>query len=125
MSASRSRRSASVPGTVGAPVGNAGAGAAEGSSSSTTTDGNNGQDLRTLGDVMRAPSSTLPDVIVLNSLPDETDRKEVLDPKEDLWLTTADGYVAYRPALLPRTCDAWRRSSRARSCREFALRLRI
>jgi hypothetical protein len=48
---------------------------------------------------MRAPSSTLPDVIVLESLPEGLDRKEVLDPKEDLWLTSADGYVVILPSL--------------------------
>jgi hypothetical protein len=92
MSDSGTRRSASVPGPGVAPVSNASAGAAEGSSSSATDD--NGQSMRTLSDVMRAPSSTLPDVVVLQSVPDSTGRKEVLDPKEDLWLTTADGYVA-------------------------------
>ncbi|KAK0656734.1 hypothetical protein B0T16DRAFT_452269 [Cercophora newfieldiana] len=46
---------------------------------------------RTLDDVMRAPSSTLPDVVVLESMPEGLNRKELLDPKEDLWLSTADG----------------------------------
>lgn len=46
----------------------------------------------TLGGVMRGPS-TLPDVVVLDSLPDGLERKETLDPKEDLWLSTSDGYV--------------------------------
>jgi len=40
---------------------------------------------------MRAPSSLLPEVVVLDSMPEGLDRKEVLDPKEDLWLSTADG----------------------------------
>lgn len=44
----------------------------------------------TLGDAMRAPSKT-PDVVVLDRIPDGLDTTEVLDPKEDLWLTTADG----------------------------------
>lgn len=44
----------------------------------------------TLDDVMRAPSKT-PDVVVLDRIPEGLDTTEVLDPKEDLWLTTADG----------------------------------
>ncbi len=45
----------------------------------------------TLGDVMRGPSVTAPDVVVLDSLPEAPVRKDVLDPNEDLWLSTADG----------------------------------
>ena len=45
----------------------------------------------TLGDVMRAPSITPPDVVVLDSLPETPVRKDVLDPNEDLWLSTVDG----------------------------------
>jgi hypothetical protein len=45
----------------------------------------------TLGDVMRGPSITPPDVVVLDSLPETPVRKDVLDPNEDLWLSTADG----------------------------------
>lgn len=55
-----------------------------------TTRNHQSQRNRTLDDVMRAPSTTLPAVIVLDGLPEVT-RKEVLDPKEDLWLSTADG----------------------------------
>ena len=73
----------------GDPVG--GGDAAEGSSSSQS--GGQRHNLQTLDDVMRDPSSTLPDVVVLDSLPDGSDRKDVLDPKEDLWLSTSDGYV--------------------------------
>ena len=71
---------------------------------------------------MRAPSATLPDVIVLESLPEGLDRKEVLNPKEDLWLTTADGYVP--SAVLPLTCAAalWRRSAQSyRHCEQTCL----
>lgn len=46
---------------------------------------------RTLDDVMREPSRAVPDVVVLDSLPEPTGRRETLDPKEDLWLTTVDG----------------------------------
>jgi hypothetical protein len=46
---------------------------------------------RTLDDVMREPSRALPDVVVLDSLPEPSGRKDTLDPKEDLWLTTVDG----------------------------------
>lgn len=45
----------------------------------------------TLHDVVVAPSNA-PDVVVLDRLPEGLDVKEVLNPKEDLWLTTADGY---------------------------------
>lgn len=45
----------------------------------------------TLSEVMRAPSNP-PGVVVLDRLPDGLEEKEIiLDPKEDLWLTTADG----------------------------------
>ena len=46
---------------------------------------------RTLADVMREPSTTTPGVMVLDSLPEIAGRKDVLDPKEDLWLSTVDG----------------------------------
>lgn len=46
---------------------------------------------RTLDDVMREPSTTVPDVVVLETLPEGPSRKEALDPREDLWLSTADG----------------------------------
>jgi len=89
----------------------AGSGGGEGSSSSSTTSPANEQRrlLRTLEDVVRAPSSSLPDVVVLESVPEGLNRKErVLDPKEDLWLTTSDGYVPSSAVFLPRICDAWR-----------------
>ncbi|KAK1754946.1 hypothetical protein QBC47DRAFT_301732 [Echria macrotheca] len=53
---------------------------------------------RTLADVMRAPSM-LPPVVVLDGVPAETTRKEILDPKEDLWLSTADG--RYNSPIIP------------------------
>ncbi|KAK3337139.1 hypothetical protein B0T19DRAFT_61867 [Cercophora scortea] len=47
---------------------------------------------QTLGDVMRAPSATVPDVVVLDSMPEGLERPEPkLNPNEDLWLSTADG----------------------------------
>lgn len=55
----------------------------EGSSRESRTGG-------TLGDVMRDPSR-IPEVVVLDRLPNGLNPKEILDPKEDLWLTTADG----------------------------------
>ncbi|KAJ4396968.1 hypothetical protein N0V93_001191 [Gnomoniopsis smithogilvyi] len=55
----------------------------EGSSRANPSEG-------TLGDAMRIPSKT-PNVVVLDRIPDGLDTTEVLDPKEDLWLTTADG----------------------------------
>jgi hypothetical protein len=40
---------------------------------------------------MREPSTTVPDVVVLDSVPEPSVRNESLDPKEDLWLSTVDG----------------------------------
>jgi hypothetical protein len=45
----------------------------------------------TLGDVMRAPSTVPPEVVVLDSPHSEKARKEILNPREDLWLSSADG----------------------------------
>ncbi|KAI1448001.1 hypothetical protein F5Y02DRAFT_431816 [Annulohypoxylon stygium] len=45
----------------------------------------------TLGDVTRAPSVIPPPVVVLDSMHQAGQRDEVIDPKEDLWLTSADG----------------------------------
>ncbi|KAK1832885.1 hypothetical protein QBC39DRAFT_64893 [Podospora conica] len=56
----------------------------------TSSSSSRGRD-RTLDDVMRDPSTILPGVVVLESMPEGVSRKEVLDPKEDLWLSTADG----------------------------------
>ncbi|KAL2142318.1 hypothetical protein VTI28DRAFT_1327 [Corynascus sepedonium] len=54
---------------------------------------------RTLDDVMREPSRTAPDVVVLDSVPETTRRKDTLDPREDLWLSTADG--RYSSSIIP------------------------
>ena len=67
-----------------------GSGRGEGSSS-TSAEQRRASTSRTLDDVMREPSRTVPDVVVLDSLPDTAGRKDVLDPKEDLWLSTVDG----------------------------------
>jgi hypothetical protein len=40
---------------------------------------------------MRAPSTTTPDVIVLDFVDEEFKVKDVADPKKDLWLSTVDG----------------------------------
>ncbi|KAL7629322.1 hypothetical protein AAE478_000842 [Parahypoxylon ruwenzoriense] len=53
----------------------------------------------TLGDVMRAPSINHPDVVVLDTMYREEDRIETLDPKEDLWLSSADG--RYNSRIIP------------------------
>lgn len=66
-------------------------GAGEGSSSRAA--GRQRVASRTLDDVMREPSTRLPDVVVVDSVPEELERREVLNPKEDLWLSTSDGYV--------------------------------
>lgn len=44
----------------------------------------------TLSDVLREPSK-VPEVVLLESMPEGLDTIEVLDPKEDLWLATNDG----------------------------------
>jgi hypothetical protein len=41
--------------------------------------------------VMRAPSETTPDVVVISSVDEEVKYKPVPDPKKDLWLSTVDG----------------------------------
>lgn len=50
-----------------------------------------GRARMTLDDVMRAPSTNVPGVVVLDSTHAETDRKDVLNPREDLWLSSVDG----------------------------------
>ncbi|KAH8890969.1 hypothetical protein GQ53DRAFT_841917 [Thozetella sp. PMI_491] len=57
------------------------------------------QQARTLADAMRAPSTTRPEVVVLDVMPEASEHKEVLDPKEDLWLSTADG--RYSSPMIP------------------------
>ncbi|KAK4215977.1 hypothetical protein QBC37DRAFT_105433 [Rhypophila decipiens] len=57
-----------------------------------------GRPLETLNDVMRAPSVNLPAPVQLKGL-HESNRKEELDPKEDLWLTTSDG--RYSSPVIP------------------------
>lgn len=46
---------------------------------------------RSLDAEMRAPSTTTPDVVVLDYVDDDMKIKEVADPKKDLWLSTVDG----------------------------------
>ncbi|KAK3397612.1 hypothetical protein B0T20DRAFT_438724 [Sordaria brevicollis] len=56
----------------------------------------------TLGDVIREPGSRAPDVMVLESMPEESNsrnREAILNPKEDLWLSTADG--RYNSTMIP------------------------
>ncbi len=60
----------------------------EGSSAQT---GQLDDPTQTLAEVMRAPSTNRPDVMVLDATPDSLTKKEVLNPKEDLWLSTSDG----------------------------------
>jgi hypothetical protein len=45
----------------------------------------------TLNDVMRAPSTNAPEVMVLDTMHDNKSREDVLNPQEDLWLSSADG----------------------------------
>ncbi|KAK0729171.1 hypothetical protein B0T21DRAFT_413264 [Apiosordaria backusii] len=55
--------------------------------------------VRTLEDVMKEPSTTVPDVVVLNSLPEPRQRRDTLNAKEDLWMSTADG--RYSSPVIP------------------------
>lgn len=45
----------------------------------------------TLDAAMREPSTTTPDVVVLDFIVEEVKPKDVADPKKDLWLSTVDG----------------------------------
>ncbi|PVH88439.1 hypothetical protein DL98DRAFT_556062 [Cadophora sp. DSE1049] len=49
--------------------------------------------------VMRAPSTTSPDVVVLDFVREEAKPKDLIDPRKDLWLSTADG--RYSSAIIP------------------------
>jgi len=42
---------------------------------------------------MRAPSTNVPDVVVLDSVDADEKPKVVMNLKKDLWLSTVDGYV--------------------------------
>ena len=52
---------------------------------------------RSLDAEMRAPSTTIPDVVVLDFVEDDTKAKEIADPKKDLWLSSVDGLVISDP----------------------------
>ena len=52
--------------------------------------GNGGAET-SLDSVMRAPSTTTPDVIVIDSIVEEVKYKEIPSPSKDLWLSTVDG----------------------------------
>ncbi|EGO52309.1 hypothetical protein NEUTE1DRAFT_125817 [Neurospora tetrasperma FGSC 2508] len=57
---------------------------------------------QTLGDVMREPGSRAPNVMVLEAMSEETsgrNREAAMGPKEDLWLSTADG--RYNSTIIP------------------------
>ncbi|KAK3394701.1 hypothetical protein B0H63DRAFT_55417 [Podospora didyma] len=110
-SGSSSSNNVNITDQVGGQSGEGNSNSSSGSSSGSNTNANTSshagtssryqrnQVAQTLDDVMRAPSSTLPDVVVLDSLPEGLGRKENLDPKEDLWLSTADG--RYSTAIIP------------------------
>jgi len=57
------------------------------SSKDTTASGNS----RSLDDVMREPSTVVPDVVVLDVVEMEEKPKVFIDPKKDLWVSTVDG----------------------------------
>ncbi len=40
---------------------------------------------------MRAPSTTTPEVVVLDYVEEEVKVKEIADPRRDLYLSTVDG----------------------------------
>jgi hypothetical protein len=46
---------------------------------------------RSLDAEMRAPSTTTPDVVVLDRIDDGLRGKKKADPKKDLWLSSVDG----------------------------------
>lgn len=46
---------------------------------------------RSLDDVMRAPSTNIPDVVVLDVVDVQEKPKVFVDPQRDLWLSTVDG----------------------------------
>jgi hypothetical protein len=48
---------------------------------------------RTLDETMRAPSTSVPDVVVLDFVEADEKPKVVMNLKKDLWLSTVDGYV--------------------------------
>ena len=80
-----------VPGTGSDAAADIPSGSGSGSGNGSGNGTGEGAAAGTLGDVMRGPSVTAPDVVVLDSLPEAPVRKDVLDPNEDLWLSTADG----------------------------------
>lgn len=65
--------------------------------------GSAGSSSHTLEEAMRAPSTNPPDIIVLDSMHGVGEKKETLDLKEDLWLSTADGYVDLSPSQYRRS----------------------
>jgi len=50
-----------------------------------------GRGETSLDAAMRAPSTTTPDVVVLDFIEEEVKVKDVADPKKDLWMSTVDG----------------------------------
>jgi hypothetical protein len=55
---------------------------------------------RTLRDVMRGPSTKPPEIVVVETLQEcEARREERLNPKEDLWISSADG--RYNSPIVP------------------------
>lgn len=55
--------------------------------------------VRTLGDVMRAGPTDFPDVVVIDQTHEENKRIDDLNPREDLWLSSADG--RYSSTIVP------------------------
>lgn len=66
------------------------AGTSRGGASSSGNNARNNERM-TLNDVMRAPSTNAPEVMVLDTMHDNKSREDVLNPQEDLWLSSADG----------------------------------
>lgn len=60
---------------------------------------------------MRAPSTTTPDVVVLDVVEVEEKPKVIMNPKKDLWLSTVDGYVLLIHAVLPCGIQRWQACS--------------
>ncbi|CAI0651247.1 unnamed protein product, partial [Colletotrichum noveboracense] len=67
--------------------------------SSSSSSSSTGDVARTLGDVLRTSTADSPSVIVLDDTFEEKKRKDEPSPREDLWLTSADG--RYNSAIIP------------------------
>jgi FlaG/FlaF family flagellin (archaellin) len=89
MTGTEASASASTSASVSASGSGTGSGTTSGTSSGTTPPP--GGSERTLGEAMRAPGATSPDVVVIDVVDVEEKKPLYMDPKKDLWITTVDG----------------------------------